>query len=410
MHEKIPTIVPDRYLTHVINKEKIIKFLSTESNKDKIEQYIKRNELILKNNPRCRIDDVYEILSYSNYRLNKLNGLDKISEVFEETKKEVNNLSNIEVIYTPANINDKNNEGFRHDVTYIKIKDELYEVREVEKVISFIGNKEFIKSLSEYEIIKFIKEKSDLIKTNILEDKQKELTTEEVEEEIKKESDKHIVDSLMHHKDDVVKERQKLKEYINKNMPSAIIHYGVNSCEERIYFVNDKIIKFEGKDRELQILTSLEVEKMKNGNFENKQGYNHDLNKDEYKKLEDFELKKDLLESLVEKLYNENNLTEEELDFLINFLELWIEKAENGLEIREELNVIVDKWFENSSIDHNFPVSKMSDVYERIRMYRKNKVKTYEPDLGNAAFISTFAILEASLVIGLIVALIALFK
>lgn len=407
-YRKIPNIVPDKYYSKVINKDKIINFLKSESNITKIENYVKHNALILKNYPTLKIKDVIDIMEYSNYRINQLKGLDKVNEVFETVKKETPNLSNIEVIYTPYFINDKNKEGFRHDTTYIKIKDELYEVRNVDRILSFLGNKEIIRELSEYEITKFIKEHSNLIKTNYLDYQKNEITSEQVEEEIKRESDENIRKALMTHKDDVVKEREKLEEYINKNASGSIVTYGVNSNEERIYTVKDKLIKFEGLDRKLQILTSREIENMTMGNFENKDGYQKESDKDEYSNINDFINLEDNLSKIVENLFNGENLTNEEIVMLTNFIKLYIENKEQGNEITPELESIGEKWYENTSIDKNFPTEELSELYERIRIYRKGKVKTYE--LDNAAFISVFAILETSLVIGLIISLILLFK
>ena len=406
MYNKIPRMYLENY--KVTNKEFIIKSLNKESNINNIENYIKQYALYINSHPEYKTQDVIELLEYSNYRINQLKGLDKVNEVFENVKKATPNLSNIEVIYTPYFINDKNKEGFRHDTTYIKIKDELYEVRNVDRILSFLGNKEIIRELSEYEITKFIKEHSNLIKTNYLDYQKNEITSEQVEEEIKRESDENIRRALMTHKDDVVKEREKLEEYINKNASGSIVTYGVNSNEERIYTVKDKLIKFEGLDRKLQILTSREIENMTMGNFENKDGYQKESDKDEYSNINDFINLEDNLSKIVENLFNGENLTNEEIDMLTNFIKLYIENKEQSIDIPLELESIGEKWYENTSIDKNFPTEELSELYERIRIYRKGKVKTYE--LDNAAFISVFAILETSLVIGLIVSLIWLFK
>lgn len=414
-YNKIPTILPDKYYSKVINKEKIIMFLEQENNVLKIEDYVNHNMLVLKNYPQLKIDDVVEIIEYSNYRINKLKGLDKVSEIFDNVKKEIPNLSNIEIIYTPAHINDKNKQGFRHDATYIKIKDELYEVINTERILSFIGNKEILKDLSESEIIKFLKENSKLLKTNPLDKKEGQITSEQVEEEIKKESDLHIRDALLAHKDDVVKERQKLEEYISKNMPGSIVKYCVNSNEERIYIVGDKLIKFEGKNREMQILDEHEIDNITYGSFENPEGYDKEVLNETYEKIEDFINKEELLEQIITKLYNEKELTQEEINLLTNFLDLYINNLENQVEVPSNLQIIAEKWYENSSIDNEIykQPEKLQDIYERIRVYRKNRVKMYEPtsaDLNNAAFITTFALLESALVLGLIMTLITLFK
>lgn len=409
-YNKIPTIILNNQYTNVINRERILEYLKLESDISKIEKYVEHNALVLKNNPHLKIKDVVDIMEYSNYRINKLKGNDKVVDVFNETKKEVNNLSNIEIIYTPYFMNDKNKNGFRYDVTYVKIKDELYELRNVEKVMNFIGNKEIIKDLSEYEVVKFIKENSDLIKTNNLDNKG-EITTELVEEEIEKESDKKIRDALLAHKNDVVKEREKLQEYINNNMPDVIIKYGVNSNEERIYTVGDKMIKFEGPDRVLQILSQEEIDKLMTGKFEKKEGYQKEIENNEYNEITDFLGKEEILYEIVEKLYREEELTNEEIILLTSFLTLYIDSKEQNIEVDENLDYVAEKWFENTSVDRKYPNEELEKIYERIRKYRKNKVKIYEmEELNNKAFISLFAVLESTLILGLIAALIMLFK
>jgi len=411
--QKIPMIIPNEQGNKVVNKEKIMKFLENETNGQKIEQYIEHNARVLKNHPQYKIDDVIEIMEYSNYKVNKIKGIDRVTAIVNETKKEVSNLNNVEVIYCPYYMNDKNKNGFRYDVTYIKIKDELYEVRDVNKVVSFLGNKEIIKNLKEEDIIKFIKEYSSLIKKNYLNYEQGTITLEKVEKEINNESDMRIRDALLAHKDDVVKEREKLLEYLNQNNLSLIVKYGINSNEERIYFVGDKIIRFVDKERRMQILDSKEMPALKHGEFEKQDGYQNNYDVNEYKELSDFIVKEQMLENIIEKLYNEEQLTDEELNMLTSFLELYMDAKENNIEVNEKFDSIVAKWYENSSIDEKFPNKKFEELYERTKAYRKDRIKTYKPDkfdINNAAFISTFALLEGSLLIGLITALIMLFK
>lgn len=403
MYNEIPNIALNGY--GVINKYEIINFVKKENNIDKIEQYVKHKKLILDQNPSYKTQEIIDILEESNYRINQLKGLDKLKEVVEETKKETHNLNNIEVIYTPYFINDKNKEGFRHDVTYIKIKDELYEVRNVNRVLAFLGNKEILKDMSEYEIKRFIQENSDLIKTNYIENDNR-TKSEQVEEEIKRESDLHIRNALLAHKDDVVKEREKLDEYIDKNMPGARVIYGVNSNEERIYTVGDKLIKFEGKNRDLQIINELDVETMRR-DFESKQGYDQEIDTNKFDDVNYFtdEIIENNVDNIVEKLYNEEKLTTEELAMLISFLKHYTDNPENVSALYKET---VDKWFNNTSTGNE--LGKMSkelqEIYEKIRKYRIGKVPTYEFN----GFIKTFIILESVLVLGLIIALVLLFK
>lgn len=410
-YQKIPTIQMNKYYTNVINKEKIISFIKNESNVLKIEEYVKHNALVLKNYPQLKIQDVIDIMEYSNSKINELRGLNKVSDVFNKVKKETNNLSDIEIIYTPAQINDKNKEGYRHDCTYLKINDELYEVINVQKVMSFIGNKEILKNLSRSEIISSLKEYSKLIRTNVI-DNNGEITTEQIEEEINQESDLKIRDALLNHKNDVVEERKKLEEYINKNMPGEIVHYGVNSNGERIYIVKDKLIKFEGKNREMQILSDTNYNDIKYGNFENKAGYQKETTEKNYNKIDDFVEEQILLIEIIDKSYNEMPLTNEEINMLIKFLQKYIDALEKDIEIDSGLIYAAEKWYENSSIGNEISKQpqELQEIYDKVKSYRKNKVKIYELNVNNSAFISILAMLEFSLVVGLIISLVILFK
>jgi len=390
----------------ITNKNEIINFIRTENNKNEIEQYIKHKMNVIEKHPNAKVQDVIDIIEECNKRINHLKELDKLPEVVENTKKETNNLNNIEVIYTPYYINDKNKEGFRHDTTYIKIKDEIYEVRNVDRILSFLGNKDILKNLSEFEIIKFIKEYSGLIKTNNLDRINGKITTEEIEEEIKQESDSKIREALNSHKNDVIKEREKLEEYIGKNNPSATVKYGVNSNEERIYTVGEELIKFVGSNREMQILSELDIETM-NREFENKQGYDNNIdNSNRFKTINDFsdEIIENEIDTIVEKMYNEEELTNEEIEMLRLFLELYIDNPEQVSYIYTQE---VNKWFENNyGRQNDLPTVELQELYEKIRVYRLNKTK----NLDNRAFITTFAILETSLVMGLIYMLMRLFN
>ena len=59
----------------------------------------------------------------------------------------------------------------------------------------------------------------------------------------------------------ILKERVEIDKYVRTNMPDVKIEYGLNSNGERIYTVGDKIIKFEGPERNMQILEHDKIEK-----------------------------------------------------------------------------------------------------------------------------------------------------
>jgi len=156
----------------------------------------------------------------------------------------------------------------------------------------------------------------------------------------------------------------------------------------------------------MQILSELDIETM-NREFENKQGYDNNIdNSNRFKTINDFsdEIIENEIDTIVEKMYNEEELTNEEIEMLRLFLELYIDNPEQVSYIYTQE---VNKWFENNyGRQNDLPTVELQELYEKIRVYRLNKTK----NLDNRAFITTFAILETSLVMGLIYMLMRLFN
>ena len=184
------------------------------------------------------------------------------------------------------------------------------------------------------------------------------------------------------------------------------------------YLEFDSINKWP-KDKKVLLLNLLgvksveEIDNINYGSFETTRGYDKELIVRKYEIIDEFLDEEQRLEECVTKLYNEEQLTTEEMALLINFLDIYITNLENQIDVPSNLQIIADKWYENSSVNNEISKQpqELQEIFEKVRLYRKNRVKMYEPtELNDAAFITTFALLESSLVIGLIVALISLFK
>lgn len=408
----------------VVNKESILRNIESVKKEKFLEDYIRAIQIAVAKNPTLNVEDVQEILEFTNDRLNKLRGLDSIGEVFNEAKKNNNKFKNISIIDTPKELNDKTKEGVRKNVTYVKIningRNEIYEITNVEKVMKTINNKAILDKMSEQEIINFLKENSKQIDmTSVENDSTNELNSDAINKEIDRIYNPYLRESFKLHQNDILKERLE----IDKKWPDSKIEYGMNSNGERIYLVEDKIIKFEGKERNMRILSDNNSQELKHAtfdNFQNGKTYMEENPEPNSKNIDDYDGKETLLEGIVEAIYTNNSLTEEQIDLITNFLDTCVtyeEQSKSNL-ISGTLYDIYETYYNYSKDDKNFLNDEIRQIFERKEALNKTleqpkleneKVKKLELQNPNA-FITTAAILESTLVLGLIVSLISLFK
>lgn len=416
----------DKNQYNVINKSEILTFIESVKKVDLLEGYVYAINLAINNNPNLNIDDVKEIIEFTNNRINNLKGTINLSEIFTDVKQNTNNLNNITVIDTPAEMNSKNKEGFRHAVTYVKInangKNELYEITNVDKVVSFLRNKEILEKLNEQEIINFLKENSREIETTeINKTQENELNSETIREEINNIYDPYLKSIFEEQQNIILQERLKIDEYIKKNIAEAKVEYGMNSNGERIYIVNDKIIKFV--DSNMQILT--ETEEINRATFNNYQSGNNEDNSfldNKPRNIYDYDGKENLLNTIIDAIFYDYGVTNEQIEFLTEFLNLCVQNEEKDLNNPGNLQEIFDKYYEYATVENKFLNEKIESIFKRkeelektkdnsLQLEKTNVLKLTRPkDLNSKAFITTAIVLESTIAIGFIISLIMLFK
>lgn len=425
----------DDHQNEILNTNEILEYIEKVDDKYLLEYYINA----ISNEPVLNKDMIKVILDKANERLNNLKGVNTIQELFNVAEEKTDKLSNISIIDTEKEMNDKIN-GFRKDVTYIKFNDtnEIYEVINVDKVKAFLNNKEILDTLSENEIHKYLKENSNKIDLKEIDmRKSDELNSDEIKEEIRNINDPYLREMFMKEQNIILKERVEINKYIKTNMPEARIEYGLNSNGERIYSVGDKIIKFEGKERNMQILSGREAEKNKisTESFQNyKKGNETDTEmlNEEFNNIYDYDGKEELLDTLIEAIFNNMGITEEQIEFLTNFLDMCVSNVEMGNINPANLQEVFDKYYEYAKLDSSVVNDNIYKIFERYdKVLNKTDENNYEKDysventkvlkfipnkhddmraLDKAAFVSVAVVLEATLVGTLIIALISLVK
>lgn len=426
----------DGHQNEILNLNEILSYIDTVDDKALLEFYINA----INNEPVLNKDMIKVILDKANERLNSLKGINTLEELFKVAEEKTNKLSNVSIIDTEKEMNDKIN-GFRKDVTYIKFNDtnEIYEVTNVDKVKAFLSNKEILDTLTEYDIRRYLIENSNKIDLKEVDmRKSDELTSDEIKEEIRNINDPYLRDMFMKEQNVILKERVEINEYIKTNMPDARIEYGLNSNGERIYSVGDKIIKFEGKERNMQILSGKEADEnqINHDSFQKYKTGNEtdtDMLSEEMKSIYDYDGKEELLDTLIEAIFNNMGISEEQIEFLTNFLNMCVTNQELGNINPGNLQEIFDKYYEYAKIDSSVTNDKIQEIFARYEvLLNKTDENEYEKDynvehtkilrfvpknnndnltgLDKAAFVSVAVILEATLLGTLIIALISLVK
>lgn len=425
----------DNHQNEILNLKEILEFIDTVDDKALLEYYIKA----ISNEPVLNKDMIKVILDKANERLNNLKGINTLEELFQVAEVKNDKLSNISIIDTEKEMNDKIN-GFRKDVTYIKFNDtnEMYEVSNVDKVKSFLNNKEILDTLTENEIRRYLIENSKKIDLKEVDMRRSdELTSDEIKEEIRNINDPYLREMFIQEQNVILKERVEINEYIKTNMPEARIEYGLNSNGERVYSVGDKIIKFEGKERNMQILSGREKDENKISNdsfYKYKTGNETDTEmlNEKMKSIYDYDGKEELLDTLIEAIFNNMGISEEQIEFLTNFLDMCVTNQELGNINPGNLQEIFDKYYEYAKIDSSVVNDKIEEIFARYEvLLNKTDENEYEKDynvehtkvlrfvpknndnltgLDKAAFVSVAVILEATLAGTLIIALLSLVK
>lgn len=425
----------DEHKNQILNIKEILNYIELVEDKHLLEYYINaiNNESVLTK------DMIKIILDKANERLNKLNNVNSLQELFKVAQKNTNKMDFISVIDTKKEMNDKIN-GLRNDVTYIKFNhlDEIYEVRNVDKVKAFLNNKEILDTMKEHEIIRFLKDNSEKINTNEIDTrKSDELNSDAIKKELESINDPYLKDMFMKEQNVILKERVEIDKYVKTNMPDKKIEYGLNSNGERIYTVGDKIIKFEGIERNMQILDKDKTEKnqISEESFtrykSNKETDTEFLNK-EITNIYEYDGKEGLLNTIIDAIFSGFGVSEEQIKFLTEFLDKCVTNEELGFTNPGNLQEIFDKYYEYAITDMSVTNDEIKSIldrknkllnkvdeneYEKDYMVEHTKVLKFIPNnpdnltgLDKSAFVSVAIVLEGTLIGTLIIALLALVK
>ena len=450
----------DNHQNHIVNKEEIISEINNIndlSTIDAVKKYYYKKYEVADNLVKRELT---EIANKLNERIAQIkSGEINLQESFNKAKEENSNLKNINMIKTRKEDNDKLN-GMKRAVTYIQIelngKNELYEVTNENAVNAFLNNLDLIKNMSESQIIDKLKEHSVKRDTTTIDTRRNSsLNSDTIKNEISRINDPYVRNAFLEAENLVLQERVEIKKYVDREMPGAQITYGLNSFGERIYMVEDKMIKFEGEDRTLKVLTKDEDSKsnVSNANFDRTKkggGNMGNIDLSNFNTLEDFKDSVSYLNYIIESISLDMGITNTQINFLTAFIEKCVEREEmmvdqhNRIEaskqtenpineitlhIPGELEVVYELYVGLAKESSKFTNSRMNALLVRksnidaLKPKEMKKDKIVDNDhikrltkndkltgLEKAGFISVAIILEASVIIGGIIAILAVVK
>lgn len=368
------------------NKQIIIDYYSKTNNINELEDFL--NTI---NNWDLNSPELEEIKQKANERLNILKNQNNIKEIFDKAKELNSNISNFVIVETDKNINDKDYNGFRNDVSYLKYinngENKLYEINYeyIENIRNILLN-ENNKNLSSNEIY------------NLLEPYLKELKQVDIDynnsldnDKIKEETDNILDDKIREHYtnniDAVLRERKIINEYINKNgLENEKFVYSLNSRGERIYYLGEKLIKFNDNnemfilDKDSDTFVKDNGNKVEENTFDKYSNNNEDVKKipeNLYEYDESYYI--NLLNSIFDKINMSISLNEYENELLVMFLKMCIIFKEE--EIPLNLFEIYEK-FKNSIKDYKeLYTDEIIEIFNKKNMLDENR-KDLEKELN----------------------------
>lgn len=453
----------DDHQNRIVNKTIIFDEINKIEDLDTIEDVRKYYFRIYEMSNSTNKKELQEIAEKLNERTAAIKSeKNTLQEIFSEAKEKNDNLKNINLIKTEKEDNDKIN-GLRREVTYLQItvdgKKELYEVTNENAVNNILNNKELLEKMDEKELISALKEYAKKSDTTEIDTRQNDsLNSDTIKAEINRISDPYVKEAFEKAENIVLKERVDIKKYVDEHMPGTKIEYGLNSNGERIYMVDDKIIKFVGEEREMKILTEEEKksDEVNTANFDTELkgvGEIEEINLYDFNTLEDFKNSTKFLNYIIESISLDMGVTDNQIDFLTLFMEKCVEREEFILEqdkrIKEasslgnsideirlhipgELETIYELYYGFVKENPKYTNSEIAKIIARKEEIEKQKPEELKKDntvkldqrlkelkltnnnkltpLEKAGFISVTIILEATIIIGGILSILALVK
>lgn len=287
-----------------------------------------------------------EIEEIKNAILKRINELKKndLNDILNNAKKTNYAMNDFSIIETKEEENEKDIYGFRNDMYYLKLNENgnniIYEIENLDMIRTILGN---IENMTKSEIIEKLKPfLKELPKTKM--DYKTNLEKETLKKEIDNIYDNEIKQAFLNNINQVLKERIELNKYIvNNDLENEELNYSLNSKGERLYYIKDKIIKFDSDLKMLFLDASGNTlaqnnisNKEKENNNENKFSYDRQ-NKEENNKLPeiktlselDNEYYINLLNYIIYKMGKKESLSLEEGQLINKFFLLCLNNKEN---------------------------------------------------------------------------------
>lgn len=287
-----------------------------------------------------------EIEEIKNTIIKRINELKKndLNDILNKAKKTNYAMNDFSIIETKEEENEKDIYGFRNDMYYLKLNENgnniIYEIENLDMIRTILGN---IENMTKSEIIEKLKPfLKELPKTKM--DYKTNLEKETLKKEIDNIYDNEIKQAFLNNINQVLKERIELNKYIvNNDLENEELNYSLNSKGERLYYIKDKIVKFDSDLKMLFLGASGNTlaqnnisNKEKENNNENKFSYNRQ-NKEENNKLPeiktlselDNEYYINLLNYIIYKMGKKESLSLEEGQLINKFFLLCLNNKEN---------------------------------------------------------------------------------
>lgn len=287
-----------------------------------------------------------EIEEIKNAIIKRVNELKKndLNDILNNAKKTNYAINDFSIIETKEEENEKDIYGFRNDMYYLKLSENgsniIYEIENLDMVRTILGN---VGNMTKSEILEKLKPfLKELPKTKM--DYKTNLEKETLKKEIDNIYDNEIKQAFLNNINQVLKERIELNKYIvNNDLENEELNYSLNSKGERLYYIKDKIVKFDSDLKMFFLgasgntLTQNNISnKEKENNNENKFSYDRQ-NKEENNKLPeiktlselDSEYYINLLNYIIYKMGKKESLSLEEGQLINKFFLLCLNNKEN---------------------------------------------------------------------------------
>lgn len=315
-----------------------------------IKHYINSNDLKELENTLNNINhsgiNSKEIEEIKNAIIKRINELKKndLNDILNNAKKTNYAMNDFSIIETKEEENEKDIYGFRNDMYYLKLSENgnniIYEIENLDMIRTILGN---VGNMTKSEILEKLKPfLKELPKTKM--DYKTNLEKETLKKEIDNIYDNEIKQAFLNNINQVLKERIVLNKYIvNNDLENEELNYSLNSKGERLYYIKDKIVKFDSNLKMFFLDSSgntlaqnNNTNKENENNNENKFSYDRQ-NKEENNKLPeiktlselDNEYYINLLNYIIYKMGKKESLSLEEGQLINKFFLLCLNNKEN---------------------------------------------------------------------------------